>query len=102
MCYGSALFAGLHIFQSGEFRVRANVLNSLDILRSATINAGRMLGFDGKLGVVDEGAIADLLVLSANPLEDVSILDNEEHIRGIIKDGKVVMSKVNSIRIWTL
>lgn len=102
MCYGSDLLAGLHVLQNGEFSIRATVLSNIDVLRSATVNAGRMLGFDGKLGVVREGAIADLLVLTENPLEDVGILDKEEYIRGIVKDGKVVMSKVDGLRTWVV
>jgi imidazolonepropionase-like amidohydrolase len=57
---------------------------------------------DGKLGVIEEGSYADILILDGNPLEDFSIVgtgdtwfgaekrpDSPETIRLIMKDGKV-------------
>ena len=57
---------------------------------------------DGKLGVIEEGAYADILILDGNPLEDFSIVgtgdvwfgaekrpDSPETIKLIMKDGKV-------------
>ncbi len=45
---------------------------------------------DGPLGVIQEGAYADILVVKGNPLEDVEMLgDAENNIALIMKDGKV-------------
>jgi imidazolonepropionase-like amidohydrolase len=57
---------------------------------------------DGKLGVIEEGAYADILILDGNPFEDFSIVgtgdkwfgaeqrpDSPETIRLIMKDGKI-------------
>jgi imidazolonepropionase-like amidohydrolase len=41
------------------------------------------------VGVIEEGAMADILIYSKNPLEDVSIVeDYENNLKLIIKDGK--------------
>jgi imidazolonepropionase-like amidohydrolase len=57
---------------------------------------------DGKLGVIEEGAYADILIVDGNPLEDFSVVgtgtkwfgaeprpESPETIRIIMKDGKI-------------
>ena len=44
---------------------------------------------DGDLGVVAEGAYADLLLVDGNPLEDLTAVTDPSNIRLIMKDGKV-------------
>src|SRR5262249_25573611 len=45
---------------------------------------------DGKLGVIAEGAYADLLVVEGNPLEKLDILERPgETLRLIMKDGRI-------------
>jgi imidazolonepropionase-like amidohydrolase len=47
--------------------------------------------YPGKLGVVEEGALADLLLVDGNPLEDLPLVaDPEKNFVVIMKDGKVV------------
>lgn len=73
-----------------EFTVRASVLDSPTILRQATTNPAKMLRKEGKLGVIAKGAIADILVLEKNPLEDVTVLDRPElYLNAVFKEGKL-------------
>lgn len=98
ICYGSDLLAGMHPLQNQEFSIRSGALSALDILRSATSNAAKYVGMEGRLGIIDQGAIADLLVLEANPLEDITVLDRvDEFLAAILKDGHVVASKLNGL-----
>jgi hypothetical protein len=55
-------------------------------LRYATILGAASLGLDGDLGSIEVGKIADLVVLDANPLED---LRNTNTVSKVLKDGKV-------------
>ncbi|KAE9405601.1 Xaa--Pro dipeptidase [Gymnopus androsaceus JB14] len=88
ICYGSDLLTSMQALQTEEFAVRATVLSSLEILRHATTNAAKMLNRSGLLGTISEGAYADLLVLNANPLEDVTVLDRpEDHLLAVMKQG---------------
>jgi imidazolonepropionase-like amidohydrolase len=85
--------------QSLEFKARAKYFTPLEILKQATsINAaivamsGPMMNpyLDGPLGVIQEGAYADILLVDGNPLEDIMLLVNpEKNLRLIMKDGKV-------------
>jgi imidazolonepropionase-like amidohydrolase len=43
-----------------------------------------------KLGVIEEGAYADILLVDGNPLEDIKVLtDYDKHLLLILKDGKI-------------
>ena len=45
---------------------------------------------DGPLGVVEEGAYADLLLVDGNPLEDILLLaDPDLNLKVIMKDGVI-------------
>lgn len=49
-----------------------------------------MLNYEGKLGEIIPGAIADLIVLEKNPLEDITILDRPElYLKGVFKEGRL-------------
>lgn len=56
-----------------------------DVLRSATIVPARSFGLDGRLGTVEEGKTASLVLLRANPLEDVR---NARQIEGVFLRGR--------------
>jgi imidazolonepropionase-like amidohydrolase len=100
LCFGTDLLAGMHALQNEEFSIRSRVLPAADILRSATINAAQLLRCESSLGQIAEGFWADLLILDKNPLEDISVLDRiTESCRGIIKDGRVVMSRIDGLKV---
>jgi imidazolonepropionase-like amidohydrolase len=47
-------------------------LTPLDALRTATLNPARVLGMEDSLGTIEAGKLADLVLLDANPLDDIS------------------------------
>ncbi|CDO68853.1 hypothetical protein BN946_scf185035.g6 [Trametes cinnabarina] len=74
-----------------------SVLSSVKVLRHATTNAALMLG-DPRLGSLSVGSCADILVLDANPLEDVTVLDYpEKHLFAVIQGGRVVSSRLDGL-----
>jgi imidazolonepropionase-like amidohydrolase len=89
MGFGTDLLGALHVRQSTEFTLRAKVLPAIDVLRSACVVNAELLGQKGKLGCIREGAIADILVLARNPLEDISVLARGgDDVPIIMKDGR--------------
>ncbi|OJT05457.1 hypothetical protein TRAPUB_3727 [Trametes pubescens] len=61
--------------------------------------AARMLG-DAKLGRIAVGCYADLLVLDADPLEDVTVLDYpEKHLFAVIQGGRVISSRIDALPV---
>jgi imidazolonepropionase-like amidohydrolase len=52
--------------------------------------SGKRNPYPGKLGVVEEGALADLLLVDGNPLEDIELIaDPAKNFVVIMKDGKI-------------
>ena len=57
----------------------------LEALQTATINPARFFGKLSDYGSVQAGRVADLVILRANPLEDIA---NTRAIGGVVSDGK--------------
>lgn len=69
-----------------------------EALRMVTATNGELLALSGprnpypagRLGVIEEGALADMLLVDGNPLQDLALLkDFNQTIKLIVKDGKV-------------
>jgi adenine deaminase len=57
----------------------------LEALQTATINPARFLAKTLDFGSVEKGRVADLVILRANPLEDIA---NTRTIAGVVADGR--------------
>ncbi|SDB95131.1 metal-dependent hydrolase family protein [Acinetobacter boissieri] len=91
MGYGSDLLGEMHHYQSHEFLIRAEVLGNLKAVQSATYVAAKILNMENLLGCIKTNAIADILVIDGNPLEDINLLVNsEQSMTYIIKNGQIV------------
>jgi len=87
--YGSDLLGQLQVEQSREFIFRAEVLTPLEIIRQATNVGAEILEREGKLGIFEPGAYADLIVVDGNPLKKLELfLEQGRHIPMIMKAGK--------------
>ncbi len=96
MGFGTDLLGAMHRYQSREFLIRSEVLSPLEILCSATSENARMMNVEGEFGVIAEGAVADIIVVDGNPLEDLGVLQGEgEHIPLIMKDGEIFKNALN-------
>jgi len=62
-------------------------LTPIEALQSATINPARFLGKEQEIGTVEEGKIADLVLLDANPLQDIS---NTQRINAVVVNGRLL------------
>jgi imidazolonepropionase-like amidohydrolase len=88
--YGTDLLGGMHRRQLTELTLRAEVQPATDVLRSATTVAARLVGLEGRVGVVAPGALADLLVVDGNPLERLEVLtDPARNLRLVMAAGRV-------------
>jgi imidazolonepropionase-like amidohydrolase len=96
VAFGTDLLGGMHRAQAEEFRIRAQVQPSVDVLRAATCNAARLMGMEGRIGVVAPGAEADLLVVDRNPLDDATVLARpEQHLRLVMTRGRVHTTRLD-------
>lgn len=65
-------------------------MSTAEALRAATSTAGAVLGREGAIGVVIPGAVADLLILEGNPLDDLETL-REPY--AVLRSGRIVVSR---------
>jgi imidazolonepropionase-like amidohydrolase len=57
--------------------------------------SGKRNPYPGKLGVVEEGALADLILVDGNPLDDVNLVaDPGKNFLVIMKDGAIFKNKL--------
>ena len=71
-----------------EFFVDLLGYTPMEAIVAATSWGGAIMGRPGELGVVREGALADLLLVDGDPLEDVGILQDRNRLSAIMKDGQ--------------
>lgn len=93
--FGTDLLGDSFDHQSREFLVRAQVETPAQVLHSATRVNAEILGQSGNLGVIAAGAIADMILLDGNPLEDLTVLQEQgAHIPLIIKQGGIMKNQL--------
>jgi len=61
-------------------------LPPIDVLRAATVTAAQALGHEHELGSIEAGKLADLVVLTADPLADIT---NAQKIDVVVKGGQI-------------
>jgi imidazolonepropionase-like amidohydrolase len=103
---------GTDLLFSSELTERQGVMlthltrwyGNADILKMATsVNAellamsGSRNPYQGKLGVVEEGALADLLVVDGNPIDDIGLVAKpDKNFMVIMKDGKIYKNTIRA------
>ena len=83
--------------QGSYLAMLARWMTPAEALRQATANTGELLAlsgfinpYPGKLGVVEEGALADLILVDGNPLENLDLVaDPGRNFKVIMKDGRI-------------
>jgi len=76
--------------------------NNYEILKMATSNnanilamSGKRSPYSGRIGVIEEGALADVLILNGNPIQNLELFKNaNDNISVIIKDGKFIKNTI--------
>ena len=59
-----------------------------EALSAATLLGGELMGMGGELGQVKPGFLADLLLVDGDPTRDVTVLQDRQRLRAIMKDGR--------------
>ncbi len=61
-------------------------MSPMEAIRAATLNPAKHIGFDADIGSIDVGKLADLVILSANPLEKIR---NTERVKYVMLNGRL-------------
>lgn len=86
------LLPGFGLHRELELLVESG-LSPMQALRAATINAALALRKDRELGTVEAGKLADLVILEADPLKDIS---NTQKISAVVANGRLLDGKARS------
>jgi len=81
---GVYIFPGFSLHEELQRFVAAG-FTPMEALQTATLNPARFLGMDDRLGTIEKGKLADMVLLNANPLEDIR---NTQKIAAVIVNGR--------------
>jgi len=82
---------GLEIYWMGQAG-----MSPMDAIVAATGNAARALGWEAWMGTLQAGKVADLIVLDSNPLDDLRLLADKQHLQFVMKDGQIAACHAGS------
>jgi len=73
-----------------EAYVKGAAVPPLEVIRWATRNGAELLGMKDDLGTIENGKLADLLVVNGDPSADITVLQDRANLHVIMKSGKFV------------
>lgn len=83
------------VTQGAQLAKLADWFSPVDVLKLATSRSGELLAlsgernpYSGRIGVIEQGAFADMLLVDGNPLEDITLVANPDNFAVIMKDGR--------------
>jgi len=86
---GSDLLGDMMAYRAHELELKAQVLTPMEVLVSATRTNAELFRMQDRIGTVEPGKHADLLVVNGNPLKDLRIFQDPDILRLIMKGGRV-------------
>ena len=91
---GSDLLGPLQDCKARELEIKTVVLSPMESLVSATKTNASLFGMEDEIGTVEEGKLADLLVVDGNPLENIAVLQKKSNLKLIMKGGRAFKSEL--------
>ena len=77
-----------------EFKAMVEAgLSNIEAIRAGTINAAYLLKMDDQIGSLEEGKMADIVIVKGNPLKDIDCLTDADNIEYVFQSGKLVKGK---------
>jgi imidazolonepropionase-like amidohydrolase len=87
MAVGSDVGPFPHGTQAREFVLMVKYgMSPLAVMRADLLNGAKLLGWDGQIGALEPGYLADIVAVPGDPLQDISLL---EHVSFVMKGGVV-------------
>ena len=76
---------------SMEFeRMKAAGFSAMEIIQAATRTNAELLMMQDRVGTLEQGKLADLILVEGNPLDDITLLCDAGHVKTVLQDGRVV------------
>jgi imidazolonepropionase-like amidohydrolase len=91
---GSDMVGPGQAYKANELELKSRVLGPMGAILSATKVNAEIMKVIGKVGTIEPGKLADLLVIDENPLDNIAVFQNRDSIRVILQDGKFVKKTI--------
>ena len=86
---GSDLLGDMMSQRAVELELKGQVMTPMEVLLSATRVNAELFRMQDKIGSVEPGKYADLIVVSGNPLKNLRVFQQPENPRVIMKGGRL-------------
>jgi len=86
---GSDLLGDMMTQRAVELELKAQVMTPMETLLSATKVNAELFRMSDKIGTVERGKYADLIVVAGNPLRHLRVFQNPDNLRLIMKGGRI-------------
>ena len=74
-------------------------VSNLDVIKWATYNAAAFKGCADELGSVEQGKLADLIIVDGDPSKDLRVLAERSNIKAVIKNGEFMTCDLKTSRV---
>ena len=88
--YGAIFFPHGPYAEELAYYVEEIGIPGLDVIRWATKHGAELMDRGDELGTIEEGKLADLLVIDGDPLADITVLQDRTNLLAIVKGGQMV------------
>jgi imidazolonepropionase-like amidohydrolase len=86
---GSDLLGDMMTQRAVEFELKGQVMTPMEVLLSATKVNAELFRMQDRIGSVEPGKYADLLVVQGNPLKNLRVFQAQDNIKAIMKGGRL-------------
>ena len=86
---GSDLLGDMMTQRAVELELKAQVMTTMETLLSATKVNAELFRMSDRIGTVERGKYADLIVVAGNPLRNLRVFQNPDSLRLIMKGGRI-------------
>lgn len=71
-------------------------MNPMEAIQAGTQKAAELLGWEDKIGTLEKGKLADVVISKTNPLKDIKSLGNPENIVLVMKEGQILKDLIKT------
>ena len=88
---GSDIVGPAQGLKGRELAIKAEVLGAMGAIRATTQTNAELLNLSDRLGTVEPGKWADLIVVQGNPLDDIALFeDGRKNVLLVMKEGQIL------------
>jgi imidazolonepropionase-like amidohydrolase len=91
---GSDLLGPMRRFQGEEIEIKSRVLGPLGAIMAATRTSAELLGLQDKIGTIEPGKQADILVVDGDVIDDPKLIGRAEHVSMVLQGGRISVNNL--------